>query len=80
MGIQASNQISLTNISDTYEQITKVEQNAKDYTISAITELNIGTTNILNGSMLYTENNKLSLTATTDDFVKTLDNIYFDLE
>ena len=69
-----------STIEDVNSKITKVQQTSEDYTIEAIKNLNIGAANLINGSTIYTEDNKLSITATTDDFVKTLDNIYVDLE
>ena len=45
-----------------------------------LSNLEVGATNLLVGSTIYTEDNKLSLTATKDDFIKTFGNIYVDLE
>jgi len=69
-----------STIEDVNSKITKAQQTSEDYTIEAIKNLNIGAANLINGSTIYTENNKLSITATRDDFVKTFDNIYVDLE
>ncbi|MDY2607406.1 MAG: hypothetical protein SOV90_05730, partial [Lachnospiraceae bacterium] len=69
-----------STIEDVNSKITKAQQTSEDYTIEAIKNLNIGAANLINGSTIYTENNKLSLTATTDDFAKIFDNIYVDLE
>lgn len=46
----------------------------------AVSNIDIGATNLLVGSTIYTEDNKLSLTATKDNFVRTLADIYVDLE
>lgn len=45
-----------------------------------LSNLEVGATNLLVGSTIYTEDNKLSITATIDDFSKTFGNIYVDLE
>lgn len=69
-----------STIEDVNSKITKAQQTSEDYTIEAIKNLNIGAANLINGSTIYTENNKLSLTATKDDFSNIIGNIYVDLE
>lgn len=69
-----------STIEDVNSKITKAQQTSEDYTIEAIKNLNIGAANLINGSTIYTEDNKLSITATTDDFSKLFADIYVDLE
>lgn len=69
-----------STVEDVNTKITEVKQTAENYTIDAIKNLNLGTTNILNGSMLYIKDNKLSITATNNDFSKQFEDIYADLE
>lgn len=45
-----------------------------------VSNIDIGATNLLAGSIIYQENTKLAITATIDDFSKTFGNIYVDLE
>lgn len=45
-----------------------------------VSNIDIGATNLLVGSTIYTEDTKLAITAGNDDFSKTLGNIYVDLE
>lgn len=45
-----------------------------------VSNIDIGATNLLVGSTIYTDDTKLAITATIDDFSKTFGNIYVDLE
>lgn len=69
-----------STIEDVNSKITKAQQTSEDYTIEAIKNLNIGAANLINGSTIYTKDNKLSITATKRDFNKIFSNIYVDLE
>lgn len=69
-----------STIEDVNTKITEVKQTAENYTIDAIKNLNLGTANLFNGSMLYTEDNKLSITATKNAYYENHKEIYADLK
>lgn len=69
-----------STIEDVNTKITEVKQTAENYTIDAMKNLNLGTANLFNGSMLYTEDNKLSITATKNAYYENHKEIYADLK
>lgn len=69
-----------STIEDVNTKITKAQQTSEDYTIEAIKNLNIGTANLINGSTIYTEDNKLSITATKNTYSQQIDKISVDLK
>ena len=69
-----------STIEDVNSKITKAQQTSEDYTIEAIKNLNIGAANLINGSTIYTEDNKLSITATKDTYSQQIDKISVDLK
>ena len=69
-----------STIEDVNTKITEVKQTAENYTIDAMKNLNLGTANLFNGSMLYTEDNKLSITATKNVYYENHKEIYADLK
>lgn len=69
-----------STVEDVNTKITEVKQTAENYTIDAIKNLNLGTANLFNGSMLYTEDNKLSITATKNAYYENHKEIYVDLK
>lgn len=69
-----------STVEDVNTKITEVKQTAENYTIDAIKNLNLGTANLFNGSMLYTEDNKLSITATKNAYYENHKEIYADLK
>lgn len=69
-----------STIEDVNTKITKVQQTSEDYTIEAIKNLNIGAANLINGSTIYTEDNKLSITATKNAYSQQIDKISVDLK
>ena len=69
-----------STIEDVNSKITKAQQTSEDYTIEAIKNLNIGAANLINGSTIYTEDNKLSITATKNAYSQQIDKISADLK
>lgn len=69
-----------STIEDVNSKITKAQQTSEDYTIEAIKNLNIGAANLINGSTIYTEDNKLSITATKNAYSQQIDKISVDLK
>lgn len=69
-----------STIEDVNTKITKAQQTSEDYTIEAIKNLNIGAANLINGSTIYTEDNKLSITATKNTYSQQIDKISVDLK
>lgn len=69
-----------STIEDVNTKITEVKQTAENYTIDAMKNLNLGAANLFNGSMLYTEDNKLSITATKNAYYENHKEIYADLK
>lgn len=69
-----------STIEDVNTKITKAQQTSEDYTIEAIKNLNIGAANLINGSTIYTEDNKLSITATKNAYYENHKEIYADLK
>ena len=69
-----------STIEDVNTKITKAQQTSEDYTIEAIKNLNIGAANLINGSTIYTEDNKLSITATKNAYSQQIDKISVDLK
>lgn len=69
-----------STIEDVNSKITKAQQTSEDYTIEAIKNLNIGAANLINGSTIYTEYNKLSITATKNAYSQQIDKISVDLK
>lgn len=69
-----------STVEDVNTKITEVKQTAENYTIDAIKNLNLGAANLFNGSMLYTEDNKLSITATKNAYYENHKEIYADLK
>lgn len=69
-----------STIEDVNSKITKAQQTSEDYTIEAIKNLNIGAANLINGSTIYTEDNKLSITATKNTYSQQIDKISVDLK
>lgn len=69
-----------STIEDVNSKITKAQQTSEDYTIEAIKNLNIGAANLINGSTIYTEDNKLSITATKHTYSQQIDKISVDLK
>lgn len=79
------------NYSTTTDMKSAIEQSADSIKLEVnketdikleevVSNIDIGATNLLVGSTIYTDDTKLAITATIDDFSKTFGNIYVDLE